>query len=126
MTAYPRLARELSHPVIDGPRLGIAAAKLKNPGKRFLGCKGLPDVFPAGGKFIKNAERIDIELKDTGEWFELTIGDDGKGFLPLKRETSGMGLGLMQHRASLIGASLDITSQPGNGTRVICRVPKKL
>jgi two-component system, NarL family, sensor histidine kinase UhpB len=73
-----------------------------------------------------HAKRIEIELKDTGEWFELTISDDGKGFLPSKRETSGMGLGLMQHRASLIGASLDITSRPGKGTRVICRVPKKL
>jgi PAS domain S-box-containing protein len=72
------------------------------------------------------AKSIRIDLKDTGEWFELTIGDDGQGFLLSQKDKSGMGLGLMQHRASLIGASLDITSAPGQGTQVTCRVAKKL
>ncbi len=72
------------------------------------------------------AKHIRIDLKDTGEWFELTVQDDGKGFARSQKEKSGMGLGLMQHRASLIGASLDIASEPGKGAQVICRVPKKL
>jgi len=71
-----------------------------------------------------DARSISIDLRDTGEWFELAIRDDGKGFARSQGDKSGMGLGLMQHRASLIGASLDITSAPGQGTQVTCRVAK--
>jgi signal transduction histidine kinase len=50
----------------------------------------------------------------------LEVLDDGCGF-DLRHAAGGMGLGNMQARANEIGATLEITSQPGRGTRVtIC------
>ena len=35
----------------------------------------------------------------------------------------GLGLGVMQHRASAIGAELTITSQRGEGVTIRCTLP---
>ncbi|HEX6509313.1 MAG TPA: PAS domain S-box protein [Chloroflexota bacterium] len=57
----------------------------------------------------------------------LTIADNGKGFDrdavsgPTKR--GGLGLYGMQERADLLGATLDIDTMPGRGTRVTVSVP---
>jgi signal transduction histidine kinase len=54
----------------------------------------------------------------------VTVEDDGKGFDPYKiSEHSGFGFLSMQGRAEAAGASLEIDSAPGKGTRVIVRVP---
>lgn len=52
----------------------------------------------------------------------LAVDDDGRGFDPA---TVARGLGLldMEQRARIVGAVLDISSVPGQGTRVSCRVP---
>jgi signal transduction histidine kinase/HAMP domain-containing protein len=47
----------------------------------------------------------------------LSVVDDGCGFDPLVTR-AGMGLGNMQTRAAEIGARLEISSQPGQGTRI--------
>ena len=47
----------------------------------------------------------------------LSVADDGCGF-DLARTRAGMGLGNMRSRAAEIGAQLDISSQPGQGTRI--------
>ncbi len=52
---------------------------------------------------------------------ELLISDDGRGF-DLSRVMSdhlGLGLGIIRERAESIGASLNLESQPGHGTRVL-------
>jgi nitrate/nitrite-specific signal transduction histidine kinase len=36
-----------------------------------------------------------------------------------------MGQKIMQHRANMIGARLDIESAPGHGARVRCVLPKR-
>lgn len=57
----------------------------------------------------------------------LTIADNGKGFDrqsisgPTKR--GGLGLYGMQERADLLGATLDIATMPGEGTRITVTVP---
>ncbi len=74
------------------------------------------------------ARRVHVELSFVGR-VVLCVMDDGRGFPPggLERYRRGLdtpshagGLGLpgMRERALLIGGQLDITSDPGRGTRV--------
>ena len=54
----------------------------------------------------------------------LVVEDDGRGFTP--SETGGLdGFGLlgMRERAELVDGDLEVTSAPGQGTRVRVRVP---
>ncbi|HQY32008.1 MAG TPA: ATP-binding protein, partial [Thermomicrobiales bacterium] len=59
---------------------------------------------------------------------DLTVQDNGIGFLP-GRYTAGDGVGLglglfgMEERATLIGGTLRIESNPGGGTLVAAHVP---
>jgi signal transduction histidine kinase len=58
----------------------------------------------------------------------MQIEDDGKGFdasRPIEVDESGRGRGLfsMKERASLLGGTCDIQSQPGKGTRIMVKVP---
>lgn len=52
------------------------------------------------------------------------VDDDGRGFEPGAEASPGhFGLALMRERADSIGASVDVESRPGRGTRVILRLP---
>lgn len=54
----------------------------------------------------------------------VTVEDDGKGFDPDKiSENPGFGLRSMRGRAQAAGASLEVISAPGKGTRVVILVP---
>jgi len=53
----------------------------------------------------------------------LLIQDNGTGFDAALRRDGGHGLGNMQARAESMGASLRVTSQPGEGTRVLATLP---
>ena len=67
-----------------------------------------------------HAKKITITLARSGARLELVVADDGRG-MPESPETKpGLGMGTMQFRARLIGANLETTSEPGNGTRVSC------
>ena len=50
----------------------------------------------------------------------LTVKDDGVGFPNSMDLKGGMGLSIMNYRAAMIGASLDIRRGAGGGTIVIC------
>ena len=52
----------------------------------------------------------------------MTIEDDGEGF---DRAATHEGFGLlgMQERVALIGGSLEVTSTPGQGSRVSATMP---
>lgn len=73
-----------------------------------------------------NARRIDIALEQSPSAVVLRVGDDGKGFQAeaLDRPEGGIGLRIMQHRARLIAAALDVDSRPGRGTTIVCRVSR--
>ncbi len=58
----------------------------------------------------------------TDEQVRVTISDNGKGFRP-DTVPAGFGLDSMRQRAGLIGATLEVTSEPRNGTRVVLGVP---
>ncbi|MEJ2710961.1 MAG: GAF domain-containing protein [Anaerolineales bacterium] len=48
----------------------------------------------------------------------LTVSDNGRGFDKSQAQHDRLGMGIMYERAQQIGASLDIESQPGEGTQV--------
>ncbi len=71
------------------------------------------------------ARRVDIALWRQGEGLSLTVSDDGCGLpRPGPGTPQGLGLRIMAHRASLIGASFSIVSHAGGGTVVACRLPR--
>jgi signal transduction histidine kinase len=53
----------------------------------------------------------------------LEINDDGSGLPRAGGKQAGLGLGVMQHRASVIGADLTIDSKRGGGVTITCRLP---
>ncbi len=63
---------------------------------------------------------VDISLQPSGDRWLLTIQDDGVGFSLTARNHEGMGLRILHYRARVIGATLNLQSQPGSGTRVSC------
>jgi len=67
------------------------------------------------------ATTIDIELACEADELTLVVRDDGVGIGA--RPTAGMGLHLMERRARMLGASLQIAAGQGRGTTVTCRVP---
>jgi signal transduction histidine kinase len=65
------------------------------------------------------AKHISIELSAPQGRMQLSVHDDGMGFHPyLIGKNAGMGLQIMRYRAKMIGASLDIESDPGHGSRI--------
>lgn len=65
------------------------------------------------------ASHIVIEIEDHGG-FRLSVCDDGRGISPVTQASSGMGMDIMRHRASLIGGSLQVRPDSDGGTIVSC------
>ena len=66
------------------------------------------------------ANHVTVSLKPEGAQFKLTVSDDGSGFEHASTGSSGMGIRIMHYRAKVIGATLNVKSQPGHGTQVTC------
>ncbi|MEU6716735.1 sensor histidine kinase [Nonomuraea sp. NPDC046802] len=67
------------------------------------------------------AERIAVELRDTGDRLRLTVRDDGVG----GADPSGGGLRGLSHRAAAVGGELRVESLAGAGTRVTALLPAR-
>jgi|GEM_PF-138529 len=102
-------------------------------------CKSLPDtelvlfrvVQELLNNIVKHAEATAIEVKlecFSGKLL-ITVGDNGKGFLPsaqvLTDGEKGLGLGNMNRRIAIIQGRILIDSTPGSGTTVIIEAPQK-
>jgi PAS domain S-box-containing protein len=70
------------------------------------------------------ATSVDVILERRGEQVVLIVEDNGVGFDPGRTSASRPGFGLlgMKERAALVGAALQIESQPGKGTTVLLRM----
>jgi two-component system NarL family sensor kinase len=68
-----------------------------------------------------NAKNISVEVKDVGQKTELSIKDDGSGFI-LENIKEGNGLTNMRSRVDLINGELRIESGKGRGTLIIVKV----
>lgn len=74
------------------------------------------------------ARCLSVSLAGSGGHLDLLVTDDGAGFdLPsVHHGGGGLGLVTMSERARIVGATVDIVSQPANGTTVRVRGPAEL
>lgn len=89
-------------------------------------------LYRIGQESVTNALRhsgataITVQLETDEEGIVLTIEDNGNGFDPLSHKgTKSFGLEGMKERANLAGGRLDISSWPGHGTTVCCKIKVK-
>jgi signal transduction histidine kinase len=66
------------------------------------------------------ASRIVIRLSASNEHVKLTIRDNGKGLPGHLEKRRGMGLKIMDHRASMIGAELRVRNATAGGASLTC------
>jgi len=65
-----------------------------------------------------NASAVDVLIEESNGRWRLTIRDNGKGFDPAA-DTEGNGLKNLRARAERMGARLEISSQPGQGSALV-------
>jgi signal transduction histidine kinase len=72
------------------------------------------------------ASAVHIALRCSGGAVSLSVDDNGVGRKASRSKSAGLGIGLMEYRSRLCGATLDIRSGDPSGTRVICcwRAPR--
>jgi signal transduction histidine kinase len=71
------------------------------------------------------ASRLRVALRAAADEVRLEVSDDGQGIDPAANAHGGFGLLGMRERAARHGGALEVTSQPGKGTMVRCRLPRK-
>ncbi|HJQ29043.1 MAG TPA: PAS domain S-box protein, partial [Rubrobacter sp.] len=69
------------------------------------------------------ASIVDLRLEHENGSVALEVSDDGSGFDPSGSFPGHLGLRSMRERATQIGGTLEIQSAPGEGTRVMIRIP---
>jgi two-component system sensor histidine kinase UhpB len=67
---------------------------------------------------------VGVAMKEEDGFFSLTVTDNGRGITPAEKlSRNSLGLLGIEERAHIIGASVDIVGQPGEGTTLHVRVP---
>jgi signal transduction histidine kinase len=69
------------------------------------------------------ASEVSIHLRGGDRALEVTVSDNGRGFDVQSAWGSGLGLISMSERLDALGGQLDVSSAPGDGTRVRATVP---
>jgi signal transduction histidine kinase len=84
------------------------------------------------GNILEHAEarNVAIKLACNADECVMDVRDDGKGFdvgkiTRVGKGGRGVGLFTMKERARLIGGRCNIKSRPGNGTRIVVKIPLK-
>lgn len=72
------------------------------------------------------AQNVTVSLRVEGELLTLEIRDDGVGLPEPGQRGQGAGLQIMESRAGLIGATLNISHPSSGGTMVSCTLPVEL
>jgi len=68
------------------------------------------------------ARQIVVRPESLNGTLAVTVEDDGIGIAEHARQNGGMGLRIMQYRAGVIDAALDVHSTDAGGTAVVCLV----
>jgi signal transduction histidine kinase len=138
------LARGLVPVQMDEAGLASALEELTGSATRLLGIRcdyesaGAPliqdntvsmHLYRIAQEAINNATKhgkaanVVVSLMRDEKATTLRIVDDGAGISQTSSGSEGMGLGLMQYRARLVGGDLLIEEPPGGGTIVSCAIP---
>lgn len=75
------------------------------------------------GKYAE-ANQVGVSVREYSNHVEVEIRDDGKGFDVRNAKPSTHGLAGMRHRVEAAGGRLTVSSQPGQGTRILASLPK--
>lgn len=136
------LARGLHSPALDADGLVAALRELAVQTERLYGvtCRvqaETHDEVPADARSqlyriareaVVNAAKharaksIDIELDSRDGELALVVRDDGVGIS--RHDADGLGLHMMESRAKMLGALLEVAAGSRGGTIVTCSVPK--
>jgi signal transduction histidine kinase len=71
------------------------------------------------------AQQATLHLRRLPAFIELTVSDDGCGFVFDRIGPEHLGLGIMRERADAIGATLSVQSEPQRGTTIAVRWTSK-
>ena len=69
------------------------------------------------------ADKVDVTLVYNNDNVAITVEDNGIGFEPTTRKSSGMGLRIIEERAEKINGKACVESKPGVGTKVVITAP---
>ena len=69
------------------------------------------------------ATELKLAINVAGDRFVFHLEDNGRGFVPGGESAGADGLRNIRERITRLGGECEITSQPGQGTRVFLRVP---
>ena len=68
-----------------------------------------------------------VNLRHVGDMVEIVVADEGVGFDSQERgmeyPSEGLGLFSIRERLELMGGGLEVSSEPGRGTRAVLRAP---
>jgi PAS domain S-box-containing protein len=68
------------------------------------------------------ARNVEVRLRTDDEVILIEVADDGRGF-DLESARAGIGLSTMRERVEGLGGKIEVKSSPGEGTKVMVRVP---
>lgn len=71
-----------------------------------------------------NSKEANVQLLGNSDQVNLIIQDDGSGF-SVKETIKGNGLNNMKERAAILNGTVDILSNPGEGTTIAIKIPLK-
>lgn len=103
--------------------------------------QALLNLLANASKFADQADpRVRIDWRDAGAFVELTVGDNGEGIDPVCQtqifkifqtlgrdkylEGTGIGLAVVKKTAEVVGGSVRVVSEPGDGATFVLRWPK--
>jgi len=69
------------------------------------------------------SKNIKIKLISISGGVILVVTDDGRGFENTILRSNGIGMNILNYRARLIGANLQVSQRKKRGTKVQCRIP---
>ena len=70
-----------------------------------------------------DADSIGVDVRLGGDRLLVGVRDDGRGFDRTQEHPGHLGLHTMHDRAAAVGGGLEVTSAPGEGTRIVVAVP---
>ena len=75
------------------------------------------------------AKQVEVSIRKIDDYVQLEISDDGKSFdvarIQARKGNKHLGLIGMREQAEMVGGELTIQAAPGQGTKIIVRMPFK-
>jgi NarL family two-component system sensor histidine kinase LiaS len=126
-----------TRPLEDALRELVATHPTGTPPAVRLALEPLPEATPAATEALHRiarealanavrhagAHHVVLRASAEGEAIRLVVEDDGVGFEPERSDGPGLGIASMRERAVGLGGRFRVTSQPGQGTRIVVDVP---